>query len=100
MAKLRPIDDTRRADGSFTSETSKRMLAVRGGRARAKQQAADGYSLLNSIRAKAILTNRAKAASNRVCQRCRTIGEILLKLLAANPSLVTQLDDTDRKLLG
>lgn len=100
MAKLRPINETRRANGQLTSETASRLFRVRGGRARAKQMAADGYQHLHSIREKAILTNRANAASRRTCKQCKSIGEAMLKLIAMMQRDYPAIDATDlRKLL-
>ena len=45
---LRPINETRRPDGTLTSETARRLLSRRGGRARAmerSQRKTGGYSM-------------------------------------------------------
>jgi len=59
---LRPINQTRRANAQLTAETAYRLLKRRGGLARAKQQAADGFKMLAEMREKALMMRSLKAA--------------------------------------
>lgn len=79
MAKLRPINETRRPDGTLTSETARRLLCRRGGLKRAEQQRATGFQMLHDIRPKSILMRSLKAGINRPCQSCSTFAESMLE---------------------
>jgi hypothetical protein len=59
--RLRPIDETRRPDGTLTSETAYRLLKRRGGLARATQQRADGFKMLAEMRRKSNLVRSLNA---------------------------------------
>jgi hypothetical protein len=97
---LRPINETRRPDGTLTSETARRLLSRRGGLARAKQQSADGYKMLAEMREKSLLMRSLKAAVRRDCQRCKAFAEKVLALLASeHPKVYAALTAEDRRLL-
>ena len=97
---LRPIDETRGPRGQFTSETAFRLYCRKGGLARARQQKADGYKMLNEMREKSILVHRLKAAKRRECHRCASFAESILKSLArVNPQVHEPLGAEDRRLL-
>jgi hypothetical protein len=105
--KLRPIDETRGPRGQFTSETAFRLYCRKGGLARARQQKADGYKMLNEMREKSILAHRLKAANRRECHRCASFAESALKSLESilkslarvNPQVHEPLSAEDRRLL-
>lgn len=98
---LRPIDETRRPDGTLTSETARRLLSRRGGLARAKQRSEDGFKMLAAMREKSRLARSLKAAVRRDCHHCKAFAEKML----ASWSVVTgkqqasPLSETDRRLL-
>ena len=103
MAKLRPINETRRPDGTLTSETARRLLCSRGGRSRAEQMKADGYSniLSQSSINKAKLTKALKAASTRQCKACQTLAARVYALLATeHPQVYAALTAEDKAKLG
>ena len=98
--KLRPIDETRGPHGQFTSETAFRLYCRKGGLARARQQKADGYKMLNEMREKSTLVNRLKAAKRRECHRCAAFAESVLKSLArVNPQVHEPLSTEHRRIL-
>jgi hypothetical protein len=98
--KLCPINETRRPDGTLTSETARRLLSRRGGLARAKQQRADGYKMLAEMREKSLLMRSLKAAVRRDCHRCEAFAEKVLALLASeHPKVYAALAAEDRRLL-
>jgi len=97
---LRPINETRRPDGTLTSETARRLLSSRGGQARAKQQSADGYRMLAEMREKSILARSLKAGVRRDCHRCKPFAEKVLALLATeHPKVYAALREEDRRIL-
>ena len=101
---LRPLKETFGPHGQFTSETARRLLSVRGGRARAAQLKAINYEPLIRGRAKSILVRKAKALLKQTCLGCRSLGENInrqLAILAATQQHQDKpLDATDlRKLL-
>ena len=97
---LRPINETRRSDGTLTSETAARLLRRRGGLARAKQQSADGYKMLADMREEARLVRSLKAAVRRNCHQCGAFAESVLKSLArVNPQVHQPISAEDRRLL-
>ena len=97
---LRPIDETRRPDGTLTSETARRLLSRRSGLARAKQQSEDGYKMLAEMREKSRLVRSLKAAVRRDCHDCRAFAEKVLKSLArVNPQVHEPLSAEDRRRL-
>ena len=72
---LRPINETRRPEGTPTSETARRLLSRRGGLARAKQQSADRYKMLAETREKSILARSLKAAVRRDRHDCKAFAK-------------------------
>jgi hypothetical protein len=97
---LRPIDETRRPDGTLTSETAYRLLKRRGGLARARQQAADGYKMLAQMRSKSNLVRSLNAAVRRDCHHCEAFSERMLKsLVRVNPQVHEPLTPEDRRII-
>jgi hypothetical protein len=98
---LRPINETRRSDGTLTAETARRLLCRRGGLARAAQQRADGFKMLAEMRRKSILVRTLKAASRCACHHCEAKAESMLKAWDAvnGKQDSSPLSDTDRRLL-
>lgn len=97
---LRPINETRRPDGTLTSETARRLLSRRGGLARANQQAEDGYKMLAEMREKSRLVRSLKAAVRRNCHDCGAFAERVLKSLAkVQPQPHETLTPEERRLL-
>jgi hypothetical protein len=87
--------------GQFTSETAFRPYCRKGGLARARQQKADGYKMLNEMREKSILVHRLKAAKRRECHRCASFAESMLKAWAEvmGKQDASPLSEADRRLL-
>jgi len=97
---LLPINETRRPDGTLTSETARRLLSRRGGLARAKQQSEDGYKMLAEMRDKSVLARSLKAAVRRDCHDCKAFAEKVLALLASeHPKVYEALAAEDRRIL-
>ena len=98
---LRPINETRRPDGTLTSETARRLLSRRGGLARAKQQSEDGYKMLAQMRGKSLLVRSLKAAVRRDCHDCKAFAESMLKAwaVAMGKQDASPLSEADRRLL-
>ena len=82
---LRPIDETRRSDGTLTSETAMRLLRVRGGKATAKKARALGFPNLRSQQSinKARLTMALKARPSRSQEQWQRFRDLVLRLLAS-----------------
>ena len=78
---LRPINQTRRPDGTLTSETAYRLLKRRGGLARAAQMRADGFITLKQGRENSILVRTLKAKRRSKCDQCKAFSESMLKAL-------------------
>ena len=98
---LRPIDETRRPNGTLTSETARRLLSRRGGLARAKQQSADGYKMLAEMREKSLLARSLKAGVRRDCHRCKPFAEKVLALLASeHPKVYAALTAEDQRTIN
>ncbi len=84
-----------------------RLLRKKGGLARARQQKADGYKMLNEMREKSILVRRLKAAMRRECHQCAVFAESVLKSLESvlksqarvNPPVHEPLSAEDQRLL-
>jgi hypothetical protein len=95
--KLRPINETRRSDGTLTSETAYRLLKRRGGLARAKQMRAEGFITLKQARENSVLVRTLKAKRRSTCDQCKAFSEKVLRMLEAKPS--EPLSEADRKLL-
>lgn len=97
---LRPIDETRRPDGTMTSETAYRLLERRGGLASAKQHSAEGYKMLALMRRRSNLVPCLNAAIRRNCQHCDPFTQRVLALLASeHPEVYEALTAEDRRLL-
>jgi|HubBroStandDraft_6_1064221.scaffolds.fasta_scaffold1182987_1 hypothetical protein len=98
---LLPIDETRRSDGTLTSETAYRLLKRRGGLARAAQQRADGFKMLAQMRPKSNLVRSLNAAVRRNCHHCEAFSERVLKSLGrVNPPQVHEpLTAEERRLI-
>src|SRR5215467_11674040 len=71
--KLRPIDQTRRPDGTMTSETAARLLRRRGGLACAAKNRLNGFENLKRGRLKSLAVRTAKSLRNRRCKHCGNI---------------------------
>jgi hypothetical protein len=97
---LKPIDQTRSYHGRFTSETGARLLRRRGGLARAKQQALDGYKMLAEMRVNSIIARRLKAAMRRQCLDCASFAESILAMLAQQQQPAKPISPEDRKLIS
>ena len=98
--KLRPINETRRPDGTMTSETAYRLLKRRGGLARAAQQRADGFKMLAEMRRKSNLVRSLNAAVRRNCHHCGPFRRKVLALLASEcPKAYGALTTEERRLL-
>jgi hypothetical protein len=97
---VRPINETRRPDGTLTSETAYRLLKRRGGLARAHQLRQDGFKALAEMREKSILIRSLKAKQRARCVQCKAFAERMIALYYANQGHEYPLSDADRKLLG
>ena len=98
---LRPINETRRADGTLTSETASRLLRRRGGLASAALLRADGFRQLERARLVSALVRRAKSLEKVSCKDCKALGESMRKqlaLLMAKPD-ETPITEQDARLL-
>ena len=100
MVKFRPINETRRPDGTLTSETARRLLCRRGGLKRAQQLRVEGFKLLDEIRLKSNLMRSAKAAVKRQCLVCKGLGARMLLMLEAQSEPPEQITREDAKLLS
>lgn len=100
--KLRPINETRAEHGKFTSETAYRLMRRKAGLARARQMKADGYALLNAVRAKGHLVSRLKAQAIHRCNVCANFRDEVLAVLRkiVKPGDIPNLSDSERKLLS
>ena len=79
--KLRPINETRKPNGQLTSETSRRLLSMRGGRSNWQR---NHSALLNQLvigRIKSLITRRAKALLRTDCKDCHHTGKQVLALM-------------------
>lgn len=74
MPKLRPINETRRANGQLTSETAKRLKSRRGGINNFKRNQAIILPRLASNRIKSIITRRSKALTEQSCMGCQSLA--------------------------
>src|SRR5882757_7378668 len=95
---LRPIDETRRPDGTLTSETAYRLLKRRGGLARAAQMRAEGFITLKQGRENSILVRTLKAKRRSKCDQCKAFSEKILAMLERKPG--EPLSAEDRRLLS
>ena len=94
--KLRPINETRRPDGTMTSETAYRLLKRRGGLAGAAVLRARGFRDLEKARAISILVRRAKSLEKASCAHCKPLHESVLRILASlqqQPASTIQAED-------
>ena len=71
--RLRPIDETRRPDGTLTSETAYRLLKRRGGLARAAQMRPEGFITLKQARENSIVVRTLKAKRRSKCDPCKAV---------------------------
>lgn len=78
MPKLRPINETRRANGQLTSETGARLLRSRGGKANVKRHAQAIYQRLPLMCAKSAMIRKAKRLANEQCHHCQHLSAYLL----------------------
>lgn len=99
--KLRPINDTRGPGGKFTSETAFRLYCRKGGLARARQQARDGYPNLVIGRVKSLIVRRLKAHCCSCSDSCATFRSEIVGLLASlREQSAQQLEPAARRLVG
>ena len=80
--KLRPINETRRPDGTLTSETARRLLSRRGGLKTAALLRQDGFKQLVRARLISIIVRRSKALQRRSCGDCKALGESMSRQIA------------------
>lgn len=80
---LRPINETRRADGTLTSETARRLLSRRGGIANAQRLRLDGFRQLEKARLVSALVRRAKALQKCSCGSSKGLSDYLTRALEA-----------------
>src|SRR5215472_8599372 len=71
--KLRPINETRRANGQLTAETAMRLNKRRGGLASAAKNRLNGFQNLKRGRLKSLAVRTAKSLHNRRCKQCGSI---------------------------
>ena len=76
--------------GKFTSETARKMLSMRGGRATAHQAALNGYTHLHAIRALSINVKMRQGCQRSLAKLepkwARTYGTTLLQYLLERES--------------
>jgi hypothetical protein len=89
--KLRPIDETRLADGRMTSETAARLLRRRGGLASAKKNRLNGFENLKRGRLKSLAVRTAMSLQNGRCKHCGAMSGRLAELSQRYENLVAAL---------
>lgn len=96
MPKLRPINETRRANGQLTSETGARLLRRRGGLHTQQRHRQSILERLARMRIKSLITRNAQSLAKQTCRDCKLLSISLTEALNRLESLYQQRDQSQQ----